>query len=496
MAEDFLQASRRGDGCGVAVVRINAGKQHARLCLTVLPKVWAPAELTDLVAPIDLSALEAGQTNLLNVVVYETQRVRLTGAEKTVETVVDALTGLEFDPRDAATEKKPARLFERAARCQSEPRESETEQDRQVRAFWTMMSHVEFSGLITPPRGAAGGSNAETYIAEKLLPHVTALEPLVQQEFLRQAEKFVRRRRPEFRHHIDDMGAVRGRIVTSGLMRRAARGQQAVACEFDELDTDAPLQQVIRFAAGMVSRQNGHANERLAGRAARVERLLADCHSLHPRVARQMCSGNALQAPRKARFAAEALDLARWLILAHYPFGVQKDSGRRPQAVAAGVRVPTSKLWELLLAGVAVKHIGTLEQHSKTVRIRQNAVMEKSPDLCVRSEDRDLIAWFDAKYKLRRRPRFEAMPMSDQYQQYAYAAATGKPTVFVYVSEDKNPGKPGRDVILVNMIGGPRIGVAAVPFPRPEECGDIPGWRKHAGNRLSMNRAFWWKKGD
>ena len=489
MAEDFLQASGRGDGCGVAVVGIAAGKQQIRLCVTVLPKVWASASAPELVTTIDLSALETGQVNRLNVVVYETQRVRLTGAEKTVETVGDALTGLKFDPGDAATEKKPARLFERAARCQSKPRDSEAEQDRQVRAFWTMMSHVKFSGLITPPRGVADSASAETYIAEKLLPNVTALEPLVQQEFLRLAEKFVRRRRPEFRHHIDDMSAVRGRIVTSGLVRRAARGQQAVACEFDELDADVPWQQVIRFAAGMVSRHNGHSNDRLAGRAARVARILADCHSLHPRVARQMCSSGALKAPRKARFAAETLELARWLILARYPFGVQEDCTSRPQAVAAGVRVPTSRLWERLLAGVKVEHIGTLEQHSETVRIRQKAGMEKSPDLCVRSEGGDVIAWFDAKYKMRR-PRFEAMPMADQYQQYAYAAATGKPTVFVYVSDSEHPGKLSEDVILVNGSPGPGVGVATVPFPRPEDCDDITVWRRRVGERLRFTTEF------
>ncbi len=490
MAEDFLQASRRGDGCGVAVVGIAAGNRQARLCLTVLPKVWASASPPELVTTIDLSALENGQLDRLNVVVYERQRVRLTGTEKTVKGVVDGLTGLEFDPGDSAIGKKPSCLFERATRCNCDTLQSAAETEKQVRAFWTMMSDVEFSDLITPPRGAAVGRHAETYIAEKLLPHVSALEPLVQSEFLRQAEKFVRRRRPEFRHHIDDMSAVRGRIVTSGLARRAARGQQAVACEFDELDANVPWQQVIRFAAGMVSRRDGYGNERLAGNAARVARILGDCHAIHPRLARQMCSGNALKAPRKARFAAETLQLARWLILARYPFGVQEDSAGRPQAVAAGVRVPTSRLWERFLAGVKVENIGTLEKHSATVPIRQKAVMEKSPDLCVRSGGGGVIALFDAKYKLMRRPRFEAMPMADQYQQYAYAAATGKPTVFVYVTDSECRGKLSEDVILVNGSPGPRVGVATVPFPGPEDCNDISAWRRRVGKRLRFPTEF------
>ena len=490
LAQEFLKASPRGEGCGFAVLAIKAGNRRVRICLTVLPKAWAPATSADLATTIDLSALETEQADRLDVVVYEKRRVRVTGPEKTVRDFVRGLTGLKFDQTDSATDRSPVRLFDPTARCQSQPLQFSSEREEQVRAFWSMMTDVQFSSLIKPPQSVEGDRHAETYIAEKLMPHVAALEPLVQRAFVRHAEDFVRRRRPEFRHHIDEMNVVRGRIITSALASRAAKGQQAVSCQFDELDADSPWQQVIRFAARMVARRDGHEDEQLAGRAARIDRLLADCHVLHPRVARQMCSGRKLTAPRKARFAAEPLELARWLILARYPYGIQEDFSGRPPAVAAGVRVATSKLWELLLAGVKVKRVGMLQQHSTLVKIRQTAVIDKSPDLCAKDERGEFVAWYDAKYKIIGRPRFENMPMGDQYQQYAYAAATGKPTVFVYVGDTREPRTPREDVILVNGEGGTRIGVATVPFPRPEECRDITAWRQSVGERLGFTETF------
>ena len=208
-------------------------------------------------------------------------------------------------------------------------------------------------------------------------------------------------------------------------------------------------------------------------------------------MARQLCSGRSLTSPRKARFARDTLELAKWLILARFPFGVQDDASLVPPALAAGVRVSTSELWERLLAGTRIEDVGIFEANERKVYIREKGAAGKSPDLVCRAEDGTFVASLDAKYKRMGQPRFEDMSMGDQYQQYAYAAATGKPAIFVYVSKTREPGEPAEDMILVKDRPIAKIGVATVPFPRPDECRDITAWRKRAGERLSLEDTFW-----
>lgn len=482
----FLQASPRGDGCGIALVQYQPqGGSLLRLRITVLPKVWRKADSPKPCTTIDLDRAVEAEGDCLSVAIHEKQHIRLCGRnKKDIGTVADALTGLRFDDMVQEDVERPrqACLFERVVPQPGSAGDALPDLDEQIAGLWTLVS--QFSDLLTIPAADAERTRADTYMAE-LLRHAPEIEPVVRRSFVEQAEAFVRRRRPEFRHHVDEIAAIRGRIVTSGLVRRRARGQQAVLCEFDELDTNSGWQQLIGHAARIVAGCRVAGEEALATRAARVDRLLADCHTLHPQIARQLCSRRNLAPPRKARFARHILELAKWLILARYPFGIEEADRAPPPALAAGVRVPTSRLFERLLEGVSLGTLGGLESMADPVPIRMHQEGGKQPDLVCRNAERHPTLYVDAKYKLLEAARFADMPMSDQYQQYAYAAATGVETLFVYLRRREPTGFSGtNDCARVLGKEGPRLAAAAILFPSPMQCRDLPKWRRSTGTAL------------
>jgi hypothetical protein len=483
----FLQASPRGNGCGMALVRHDPeGGRSLRLRITVLPKVWRLAASPKHCKTIDLDRTVEGPDNCLSVAIHEKQHIRLCGRdEKAVQTVADALAGLRFDDSEQDDEKKhaQARLFERAVSQSRSSGDAKQGLDEQIAALWTLVA--QFPDLLTIPGTDDERPQADTYIAE-LLRDAPEIGPVVRRAFVKAAEAFVHRRRPEFRHHVDEMAAVRGRIVTSGLVSRKARGRQAVLCEFDELDTNSRWQQLIRHAARIVAGCRAAGENTVAARAARVDRLLADCHTLHPQIARQLCNQRNLAPPRKARFARHVLELAKWLIVARYPFGIEEAAGAPPPALAAGVRVPTWRLFERLLDGVSLGTQGVLESMADPVPIRVRSGGGKRPDLMSRNAERQPTLYVDAKYKLIKAARFAEMPMSDQYQQYAYAAATGIRTLFVYLRPPSHSDTPGeKDLARVLLAKGPLLAVAAIPFPSPRQCRNLPKWRRCAGRSLT-----------
>jgi hypothetical protein len=484
----YLQASPRGNGCGMALVQhAPQGGGILRLRITVLPKVWRNADSLKHCATVDLDLAVGAQGDCLSVAVHEKQYIRLCGRdERAVEKVADALTGLQFDDTEQEDGEKPRRacLFDRVVRQSGSDGEAAQDLDEQIAGLWTLVS--QFSDLLTIPAADTERTRADTYMAE-LLRHAPEIEPVVRRSFVQEAEAFVRRRRPEFRHHVDEMAAIRGRIVTSGLVRRRARGQQAVLCEFDELDTNSGWQQLIRHAVRIVAGCRVVGEEAVATRAARVERLLADCHTLHPQTARQLCSRPNLEPPRKARFARHVLELSKWLILARYPFGVEEADRAPPPALAAGVRVPTSRLFERLLAGVPLGTKRVLESMADPVPIRFRSGGGKKPDLVCRNAERYPTLYVDAKYKVLEAARFAAMPMSDQYQQYAYAAATGIETLFVYLRRRPRISTSlTSDRARVGGKKGPRLAVAAIRFPSPKQSRYLHKWRRSTGEHLTQ----------
>jgi len=482
----FQQASTRGDGCGMALVQYQPqGGSLLRLRITVLPKVWRKADSPKHCTTIDLDRAVEAEGDCLSVAIHEKQHIRLCGRNrKDVEAVADALTGLRFDDteQEDGERTRQACLFERVVPQPRSSGDSAQDLDDQITGLWTLVS--QFADFLTIPAADAKRTRADTYMAA-LLRHAPEIEPVVRRSFVEQAEAFVRRRRPEFRHHVDEMAAIRGRIVIAGLVRRRARGQQAVLCEFDELDTNSGWQQLIRHAARIVAGCRAAGEEEVATRAARVDRLLADCHTLHPQIARQLCSRRNLAPPRKARFARHVLELAKWLILARYPFGIEEADRAPPPALAAGVRVPTARLFERLLEGVSLETQGVLESTADPVPIRIRSGGGKKPDLVCRNAERHPTLYVDAKYKLLEAARFADMPMGDQYQQYAYAAATGVQTLFVYLRRREPMGLCGTtDCARVLGEEGPHLAVAAIVFPSPVQCRDLPEWRRSTGSAL------------
>ena len=91
-----------------------------------------------------------------------------------------------------------------------------------------------------------------------------------------------------------------------------------------------------------------------------------------------------------------------------------------------------------------------------------------------------LILQMDAKYKARD-GGLAAIPMGDQYQQYAYAAATGIPTAFLYVESGSEQPVDSDWIRVGNEARPVAVALASVPFPRP---GVVEEWRSVAQRSL------------
>lgn len=90
-------------------------------------------------------------------------------------------------------------------------------------------------------------ASAELDSAEDLLPliaswYVSSLESLLQSGLL-----------SSYRGHREEMPIARGRIHSAATTRLLLRGRVAVDCEYEEFDTDTPLNRVLLAATGLVA---------------------------------------------------------------------------------------------------------------------------------------------------------------------------------------------------------------------------------------------------
>lgn len=287
------------------------------------------------------------------------------------------------------------------------------------------------------------------------------LRKLFLEEFTKLAAEAVLYQRSEFRRNTGPLMAVRGKILVKDLVNRQAYRRLAIACEYTELNSDTILWKTIRAALRQCLTELGSSTFR--SRAARERALRTDAHLSSVSVTSPI---RILQDAPLAHFELppgspqRAYEAARALLSQATGFGTA--SGQH--AAAVSIHVVTSSLWEEVLRRRFVSAGYTLESHASKLRLFENTLMPKRPDIELRSSSGELII-VDAKYKIIQDLAPGKMSMSDQYQMYAYATHRECPTIFVHVGESRC------EWTSTAASGAGRsypVGVASLPFPSPE----------------------------
>ena len=506
-----FRASPNGNGVGVAVVFVPSDWGPPASGSDVLPKFWPGPkgpQWTDLDA--EPATLRPSLAGLTKVVIQEGQALVLESRHQgRLDLCTQALIGLTFltnedeepEPTDAendpdqvtapntasatvgnattATESTPVlvRLFRELTASQipaSRPTNAPMLPTHSSRDLWQLCAEANCLDLLKVP-SYASEKNLTTYVAGTILAHVTELRALTMRQFLVETKAIVARRKSQFRSTSDELTTVRGQINFRSLPRSTARGKLAIECTFDELDDDTPWQRLLLAAVTECRHElSGESWRTWHDEAVRLEHRLNDVSKVHPREA--LRETRHLRFHRSTRPMRTACILGEGILRSLYPFGTEDDPVLTHPGVAAAVRVSTAELFERLLAT-----LDGLSDNSDAVKIRVNAPKSKRPDLAIRGET-DPIGYLDAKYKPVTSHQLKAsktlisgMSMSDQYQQYAYTAATGLPTGFVYVRRGATSLANDIDTVMVKGAANPqRIGCTAVNFPEP---GELANWR-------------------
>lgn len=471
-----LQASKNGNGCGIAIVPLEMGDLRGVLEVTVVPKFWEGSRCQQVELPKEGNLARPAPgvpPTPTRAVVPEMGYLVLSGDPDLVEQARQGLTGLKFDKgRDEESDgdegAREATLFDQVISA-PEKKDGRGPDDAARRFLWQLVA--PYSDLVKHNRGEHGRFG---YFGGEFIAHIPELKPLVAHWLISESELALPRRRPHFRDERAELGAVRGRIVTEGLVRRMARHRAGVECEYTELDNDHPWQRLLRCAI----RSAGAAPELLSdndrwgfvSRAQRLDRLLQDVALVPPKDALAQIGRGRLQ--RKNRHAQDAVWLARAYLREHFPAG-PGDAAEGGKAVAFGLRFSTARLFERLLARALVT-VGDQEWETFVpcgVAIRDPQGNPKQPDLAARPKEGHVKVYLDAKYKADP-GSLDAMGMSDQYQQYAYAVASGKPVVMVFVREENGVSGSEGTRTACAMVRGTvdcsiRLGMVGVPFPKP-----------------------------
>jgi hypothetical protein len=473
----YLVASPRGNGCGLALLSIASGPAIA---LSVLPKLWPSSD--EPILDLDHPCVQGGA--LLHIVVKEMQPLEIrSGSERLLDEAVRALTSLTFvnDDTDeihgwhlqrlaALFQELPAAEAQRELGNGTHLAHVRPETERVADEFWAGVAEIGASHIVRTPEQVSAGEPA--LLGNQLFRTVPSLEIVMRDLFVAEAEKAVQRRMPDFRSATDNLPFVRGSLTNDG-MRNSMLGEvDRLECSYADLDHDHPWQQVIRAAVRQVAARDSEKGIGVARiqRCRRIDRTLHDVSLVRASdLLRHRFDERALGKNRHASIAAR---LAVAVLRRDSPAG-HTSSHRRSVAAATGLRIASPRLFELMLAK-AESESHYLAENQERVRLLRGQPATKRPDLVMlRKSSRSAPsiagadAVIDAKYKARVATTPRTMDMADQYQQFAYAATTGKRTVFIFAGQaGESAGLSGW--LEVNVPGrSTEVAVGTVPFPQP-----------------------------
>jgi 5-methylcytosine-specific restriction endonuclease McrBC regulatory subunit McrC len=215
--------------------------------------------------------------------------------------------------------------------------------------------------------GLASGRLLWRALAEWFL---SAVEHLLRGELIR-----------DYRITADDLREARGHIDVFGTASNFLTGKLRFQCEFEEFDSDNPLNRILK-AAILIVRQISGSDESISDRAARALLRFDDVGPLRPSDVRVVVD-------RHVKRYEDAVMLGRSIIL-----GVARDL-EAGQARGHCFLLRTPDLIEAGIRDLLSEHLASRVNISKYSRAIPNTKMRLNPDLVF-----DHFAVGDVKYKL------------------------------------------------------------------------------------------------
>lgn len=243
------------------------------------------------------------------------------------------------------------------------------------------------------------------------------------EDFVEKLEKKTRELRRTYRTVVENVGAVRGRITTRGMMMMVARPSPMIECEYETFDIQAPLYKVMMSTLDVIrsTRPPPGFNflenkfEQVCRRGANLRMKMAEISSLPLIAAIRECIKLNRRLPRMFRPFEELIPIAL-LILKRESYRLKVDDEKKKWW---HLTVRSSDLWELLLEE-------SLNLSADKWKIKAQHELDgpwhvkkaKGIDFSVNKKDTDNVNLIDAKYSIAKK---ETPKSGYQYQQFFYA---------------------------------------------------------------------------
>jgi len=527
-----FKCSTQGQESALCVLQVKeeGGTKLPLIVIHIVPKFWFPKRKCESV----LLRIDPAATEPLIVTVPETGRLVIQGPHaRLVAESLKKKFDASIDPKPVdPVEEDPNQSDSRGALFEPMP---DVKADSIAEVVPSSGSHMQAllalavsvsnkleDLLIKAPGLKSDGSVDDLlhYLSRNpVLMRQPAMANLLKQLFVIATKEALKRRKPDFRNRVERLNAVRGSIVLNDIPRRRAQRAQSIECEFDELEMGSEWFSLIRCAARTIisdaavneETTQGEETKEAAKKKARqdptllgaieIDRALTDAPLLSTRNALNVLRN--LRMSRKHKHWIRSTDFAKSVLLNTQPLGGEWSSDSRERGFAAHVYIPTSELFEQMLVestrspvvGVntnpwVLHHYSSTADNDSVVtgipkfKLRKNQVANKSPDLISkRAQSPHPQFVVDAKYK-ERPGSMNSMPMTDQYQQFAYALIANLPTLFLYAESEDTSSSVDIDSTTVNQV---KVGLAAVPFPKPMEIqgsGLSDSWKHRMNKRI------------
>jgi hypothetical protein len=358
--------------------------------------------------------------------------------------------------------------------------------DHAVKSLWLtaaqLDAHAKSSGCVQVPsafgeldwshqvgRLAAGYEHLRKYLLVRFVLELEAVAPFLRSTYVRSTEW---------------RKSVRGRLVTSGLVRRHTRRLVAVECEFDQLTRDDSVHRLLRKALELSASE---LTAPWADRAAGLDRAtMQGVASVSGRHAAALA--RSMRPSRTNRPLQRALELAKAIVWSVDATGSEEQPDG---AILSVVAINLARFWEL--AVVRLVGDGATDQPNPPKG-------REGPYPTLGAVDGVDILWgdppriiLDCKYK------DDTPSMGDRYQIYAYTdiyeMKEGDHVGLVYPqSPSASPVQP-KTHDHVRGAGSPGLTIHRVPFPAGgeqledwlESCG--PAFRESLGLKEPESQA-------
>lgn len=477
-----FKAAPNQNACGLAV-----GAAGARLfVVAVEPKLWRQASSTGEVSldwPVDQP--------MLVLKLHEGDEAVLSFPDPAGETddrlsaVVAALNHVERSDAaddDAETERLPPRLLEeRSARGHGDSA-SFREEGETLEPITNVLQLIQ--------RAEASGTRKEGSFDAAPVAALRPLRPLIHLAFVEAVEAERHDIRRGYVAVAQPLTAVRGRILTEGLVRHVATKTMTLLCAFDELTEATPLFRVLLTALRCVAAAGTPASpfDKMQGFSQVSLRAVALTHQLagiRPfAVAEAARCARTIRLNRATRRWQEALDLATF-ILREQELLPGAASGKRSAAFSLKIVTPT--FWERILEEALHDPKQDLQVvRRETCKPWSGLGFHSRPDLLVQSADQ--LWCIDAKYK----PLVNDKPSkADQYQMFAYShlarvdnhAAPPDACFLAYPDQPCRPAQPPRsyprNASAEEGTDALALHILRVPFPSQAQVADCGAWSKY-----------------